>query len=224
MLTATSRFFALAAAVALAPAAHAVSIPGLVNTGAGLLADQTDTHYSFSRLAGTGPASGQGVVAADAGFPFPFWIPNTATSKWLALTSNQAATYDASTNGVYLWTLQFDLTGFDAASASFSARWAADNNATVRLNGNVISSLPVTSTTGHTAWTAIDTVTSGFVAGLNTLSFEVVNVANGGQNPTGLRVEFLASNVSAVPEPGSVALLLAGLGVVALRSRQRVRD
>ena len=61
---------------------------------------------------------------------------------------------------------------------------------------------------------------SGFNPGVNTLVFRVQNLA-GGTNPTGLRVEFTSSSVTAVPEPETYAMFLAGLGVVGFVAARR---
>ena len=53
--------------------------------------------------------------------------------------------------------------------------------------------------------------------------FVVTNVAQNGGNPTGLRVEFTASNVTPVPEPETYAMLLAGLGLMGVISRRRAK-
>ncbi len=39
--------------------------------------------------------------------------------------------------------------------------------------------------------------------------------------PTGIRVEFLGSSVTAVPEPESYAMMLAGLGLMGAIARRR---
>lgn len=40
-------------------------------------------------------------------------------------------------------------------------------------------------------------------------------------NPTGLRVEFLSSNVAAVPEADTYAMMLAGLGLMGAIARRK---
>ena len=202
-------------------AAMAASITGLVNTGAGLSADQQDTNYAFAVVAGSATSAGFGYVASDAGYPFPNWLADSSTSHWLTPTTNQGQSYDVgSASGTYTWTLSFDLTGYDASTASFGGRWASDNNSSVYLNGTLLASTPNTEAS-FAGWTDMGTVSSGFVSGVNTLQFIVTNVAKPPLNPTGLRVEFSGSTVSAVPEPQSYALLLAGLTGVGYVARRR---
>jgi hypothetical protein len=50
-------------------------------------------------------------------------------------------------------------------------------------------------------------ITSGFVAGVNTIDF----IATDFQNPGGLNVSGLAISASPVPEPSAAAIWLAGL-------------
>lgn len=215
-----------AAAALFSGLAGAAAIDGLVNTGAGLGAGAADSHYSFSVLAGASSGlSGNGYVTDGNQAPFPNWMGNSGSSSWLIPTANQGDVYDTgSTSGVFKWTLTFDLTGFDASSASFTGRWAADNNGTVLLNGHVISTLSAEK--GFLDWTAF-TATTGFVAGINTLEFVVNNIATAGGNYTGVRAEFLNSNVNqtvvtpAIPEPQTYALFLAGLGALGFMARRR---
>ena len=205
-------------------------IDGLVNTGAGLTGGVVDTHYAFSSISGTATGTdGYGVVTGVVR-PVPAWVANTATSAWLTPSANAAASYDRTSSGQYKWTLTFDLTGFDAATASFAGRWAADDSGYIHLNGNLIE-------TGarKSAWTDFS-ATQGFVSGVNTLDFFVTNLPHPVSSPTGLRVEFLSSAVSAptppvphlpapvlaVPEPSSSVMILAGLLVVGAVARRRI--
>ena len=156
-------------------------------------------------------------MTANGSFPLAGnWLANTATSSWLTPTANQGESFDPSANGLYTWTTTFNLNGYDATTASLSGQFAADNSAVVYLNGNLIGT-----SSGFSSWSAFSATASSFVAGVNTLSFVVTNQAQDFGNPTGLRVEFLSSNVAAVPEADSYALMLAGLGLMGLVVRRK---
>lgn len=206
---------ALSLALATFASAQAASINGLVNTGTGASGTQ-DMNYALSVTQGsTVLPNTNGYVAFDSMFPLGPWMANSSASKWLTPTASQGQSFDPSVDGVYRYTLNFDLTGYNASSASFLGRFAADNSATVTLNGNQIGSAG-----GFTSWSNFGAGT-GFAAGVNTLTFDVLNWKQNGGNPTGLRVEFTESNISAVPEPETYGMLLAGLGLMAFVARRR---
>ncbi|MYM22270.1 PEP-CTERM sorting domain-containing protein [Duganella sp. FT135W] len=200
-----------AAALALTAitSAHAATITGLKNTGLGV-SGANDTNYSLSSAVSSTP-----VITYDAQWPIGPWMSNDTTSKWITPTASQGESFDPWSNGTYTYSLSFDLTGFNAASAAFSGRLAADNSVVVKLNNNVIGSA-----SGFTNWTSFG-ASSGFVAGVNTLDFVVTNWAQNGGNPTGLRVEFGSSSIAAVPEPETYAMLLGGLAMVGAFARRR---
>ena len=205
--------FLIAAVVATASfvSAHAASISGLVNTGGSFASGAQDTNYSLN-------GSSFGYVTSNGTFPLAGnWMANTITSKWITPTTSQGESFDPSANGTYSWKLNFDLTGFNASTASFTGRFAADNNAKVKLNGTEVGSA-----NGFTSFYDFGAST-GFNSGVNTLEFVVINTAQRTGNPTGLRVEFLQSNVTPVPEPETYAMLLAGLGLMGVISRRRMK-
>lgn len=202
---------AAVSALSLGTAAYAAPIIGLVNTG-------------------VNPGTPGGVDAswninggnAYAGTPINgAWLANNGTSQWLTPNADGNATLDPSSDGLYQYTLTFDLTGFNPASASFSGRFSVDNLVdNIKLNGATITG----SGGSFNFWTAFSGA-SGFNAGQNTLTFNVRNSAQNGGNPSGLRVEFLDSNVTAVPEPATWGMMIMGFGLVggAMRRRQNVR-
>jgi hypothetical protein len=203
----------LIAATALAltaiTSAHAATITGLKNTGVGA-SGTVDSNYSLSSAVSTTP-----VITYDSQWPIGPWIANDSTSKWITPTATQSDSFDPSVSGTYTYTLTFDLSGYNAATAKFSGRLAADNSVQVKLNNSLIGSA-----TGFTDWTNFG-ASSGFVSGVNTLDFVVSNWAQNGGNPTGLRVEFGMSSVTAVPEPETYAMLLGGLALVGAVARRR---
>ena len=185
--------------------AHADTINGLYNTGKGLAAGVADVNY---KVTDTTSSVSTGYVAANV-YPIGAWMVNTPASQWLALTANAS---DTLPRGTYDWKTTFDLSGFNAASASFSGRFSADNTSIAFLNGFEIGR-----SAGYNGWSDFSSSGGFFVAGVNTLEFVVAN--QGG--PTGLRVEFLDTSVVAVPEPETYAMLLAGLGLMGFMARRR---
>jgi len=212
---------AIAAFSAMSSASAATTIAGLVNTGTGTSGTQ-DTHYSLSAASSdTTISSTVPTITSNGQWPINPWIANSDISKWITPTASQSQTFDASTSGTYTYSLTFDLTGYNAASAAFTGRFAADNGAVIKLNDHVIATGD-----GFTDWTSFAaSSTSGFKSGINTLDFVVSNWAQNGGNPTGLRVEFASSSVTAaVPEPETYAMMVAGfalLGATSLRRRRR---
>jgi hypothetical protein len=110
------------------------------------------------------------------------WDLTSPLSKWIAPDYTNNGCCPA---GGYTYTLNFTLPpSLNPATASISGRWAADNQALMYLNGNLI---PVGSTFGFSAWTPFTIPAgSGFNPTANTLKFIVTNL----QSFTGLRVEF----------------------------------
>jgi hypothetical protein len=202
-------FAASILALAAAPAGAAV-ISTLANTGVDADTDGIDDNWTLNG------------GSAFIGQPLnPAWQANDASSSWLTPTANGNADLDPNAPGLYTYSLTFSLAGFDPASASFSGRFAVDNAVDeIRLNGNLIGSGGACCSFGSGG--TFDAL-SGFVAGDNTLTFTVRNFAQSSGNPSGVRVEFLQSSVSAVPEPATWALLIGGFGVIGAAARRRVR-
>jgi hypothetical protein len=207
---------AFTAALALTGAAQAATITGLFNTGvddggALLVGDVADAHWT---LDGGAPAY-TGLQAGQ--FPEPYWMADGPNSRWLTPSRDGGQSYDPFSEGTYNYTLNFTLPQFSAAS--FSGAFAADNEVSaITLNGHSLGG-----GVGFSGWTGFSAASGDFVSGTNTLTFTVKNWAQNGGNPTGLRVEFGASNVTAAPEPGMWALMLLGFGGVGatLRAQRR---
>lgn len=200
---------AAALALTAVTSAHAATITGLKNTGLGD-SGTIDSNYTLSSAVSTTP-----VITFDSQWPIGPWIANDSTSKWITPTAGQADSFDPVVSGTYTYTLTFNLAGYNAATAMFSGRLAADNSVQVKLNNSLIGSA-----TGFTDWTSFG-ASSGFVSGVNKLDFVVSNWAQSSGNPTGLRVEFGLSSVAAVPEPETYAMLLGGLVMVGAVARRR---
>jgi hypothetical protein len=209
----------VAAAVVAGPALATVAIPGLVNSGrvAGGGSVSSGTIADANWLLAGGTAWNSNSINGA-------WLANNAISRWLTPASNGNQSFDPSADGLYTYSLSFDLAGFAPATAAFTGRFAADNLVTqILLNGVQISQAGGGSFNRWTDFSA----SSGFAGGLNTLAFTVRNLRQASGNPTGLRVEFLTSTIeplgsgTAVPEPASWAMLIAGFGLVGAASRRR---
>jgi len=201
---------------ALSSFSLATPIVDLYNTGEGFSAGAMDTHYALSI---DNASSTYGYVSNNNHWPInpgP-WVDNSFDSQWLTPGLNAEQSFDPTTNGTYTWTLMFDLSGFDANASSFTGRWAADNQGIARLNGLEISSIQ-----GFRDWSSFESGGVSFLDGWNTLEFEVTNLAQIDGNPTGLRVEFLSSDTSAVPEPSTIALF--SLSLFGLAARRKVSN
>ncbi len=205
----------LAAASLGSDAMASVLAVGLYDTGVDnndvvLANGTTDTHY----LLGSSPT----YAVDDAEGYLGYWMAPSANSSWITPMVGSGNTgSNSAAGGNYTYSTTFDLTGFETGSAVINGLVSADNSVTsVLINGNAISF----STHSDYSSFASFTVTSGFVAGVNTLSFVVYNESG----PTGLRAELSGSFTAAVPEPETYAMLLAGLGVLGFTSQRRKAD
>jgi hypothetical protein len=211
--------------VVAASAAHAAPISTLFNTGVGAngqpLANGTvpDPHYSLISVP-SGSSTNTRVIDPTGGFPVGPYFTGTNASRWIVANNPEAggSAGDNSPAGVYVFRTTFDLTGFDFSTAAITGGWATDNSGLdILINGNSLGiTNPGTFTTGFTSFS----VNSGFVAGLNTLDFRVNNAAGATGNPVGLRVE-MTGTANAVPEPATLALVLAAGLAAAGVSRRR---
>ena len=152
---------------------------GLSANGAPLPAGTPDPHWYVTAT--------QAPVLAMAGHAA--WFPNSAASQWVGLVASGATNVPP---GNYSFSTQFDLSAYDAATATISMSIGVDDGlSAVRFNG-VTTGI---TTAGFATLNGPFNITSGFLPGVNTLEFVF---SNGGtaDNPSGLRVQF---NATAVP-------------------------
>ena len=158
-------------------------IPGLFNTGvdgsgAPLALGTVDPNYVL-----TGPASPAIAIVASSTSVAP-----PPGSQWIAptpVTVNDAP-------GEYIYTLVFDLTGLDSETATVTGQWASDDQATLVLNGADTGFVSVVRNPLQDF-----TLLEGFLPGMNTLEFRVINgEPTGPRNPTAL----IVANLSGIAE------------------------
>ena len=141
------------------------------------------------------------------------YYADNAASGWVS----PSVTGSAGAAGTYVYQLTIDLTGLDPSTAVISGTFGTDNDGAIWLNGNAPAA-----TTGFASFGGPTgfTISSGFVAGLNTISVQT----NNGGDPTAFRVEFSRAEAqlpnSAIPEPSSLALFTGG-AVVLMAGRLR---
>ena len=182
---------------------------GVNASGAQLAQDAVDPHYQIVGSAVFGPSA----FAKRTGSPIDnsAWINDSTASTWLVpavdfFFPDQPALTDSIT-----YRTEFDLSASPAPGWRIDGRWAADDSGlTIKLNGVAVAGLGVAQAD---QWRNFS-IASGILPGLNTLEFTTFSTLS----PTGLRVEMLTT---AVPEPGTWALWMAGLMGVAVVARRR---
>ncbi len=204
------------AATTMAGSVNAAPIIGLYNTGTdnsnaalGGGDGVVDTHYTVVETGEQARTYYTGSYAA-----------NTASSRWIAVDNQGSLGAGLANTSTYR--LSFDLTGYNHLTAQISGLAASDDAGVIFLNG-VNTGITFNGYAGLTSFS----LASGFIAGINTLDFQVTDLFG---PPTALRVENLVGSISSiitgVPEPTTWAMMLAGfalMGGALRRKRPEVR-
>ena len=135
-------------------------------------------------------------------------------ASWVAPEADESKNPNTCCTGSDTYQTLFSLSGLNPGTASLTIDLAADDQATIYLNG-VKEYQPANNQTLYPPGSdVLVNITSDFLAASNTLDFVVLN----GVGPTGLDAAVsgtaAASKATAVPEPGTTDLLV-GFGVLA---------
>jgi hypothetical protein len=186
------------------------------NTGIGALPANADPNWTVTT--NPTPGSTNAFVTDTSGYPFPNWLADTASYGWDSPQSSYTNNQTDSPGTEYYYTTTFDLTAFDQTTASLQFQYVADNNLdAVILNGTTFTGFPAGTLN---ALSTTQVINSGFVAGVNTITFEVFNFATATNNPDGLLVDFTSATAADAPEPSAFLLIGAGLGGLGLIRRR----
>lgn len=229
MLKCVAVCLTLAGVARVAPAAFLTDLHNTgVNDGGSLLANGvTDSHYSVTRTS-SALVGIKNVTVAVSGFPFPYWAPNDSDSQWLGVATGAATEADplvdsiAEGNGIYEWTIHFDVPDFaDLSTISITGLWGSDNPGLDILLGNSLG-IQSTGNTSDGYGVPLDAFAIGsilgdvFAYGDNWLTFKIQNTAQDGGNPTGLRVDNMLATYDVLPigavVPEASSFLVIGLG------------
>jgi hypothetical protein len=177
------------------------ALPVIRSTGtdaAGSLLSEGAIDPNWTITAKPGGVTGSFPAFATKGDPV--WFPNRNSSRWISTKP------DARTNelpGNYTYRTSFDLTGYDLTTVQIRMQISVDDELVdVKLNGQSTGlKVPIFADGSAFMMSREMQITSGFVAGMNTLEF-IVNNQNVGNNPTGIQAQMeFASVPQRLPVP-----------------------
>lgn len=160
-------------------------IPTLFSSGMGddgvvLSPGLPDPHYLLTQSAQSTPPPPS--IPATVIQNHPAWAANSTASSWIGPVNPGAVDVAA---GVYNYRTAFNLDGFNPATAQIAFNFGADNSLNDVLLNGVSRGI---SYEGFSSLSGAFPITTGFVAGTNTLDFIAAN-AGDGPNPAGFRVQ-----------------------------------
>src|SRR6266581_1264194 len=170
-------------------------IPTLFNTGVdvnhyALAPGVADAHYLLTLSAQSTPPPPP--LAATVIQNHPAWLANDALSSWVGPVNPGTANVAA---GEYRYRTTFDLTGFNPSTAQIVINVAADNRLNSVLLNGVSTGLAFV---GFAGFSPNFTLSSGFIAGTNSLEFFTANDTTT-PNPAGFRAKLSGTAQAVLP-------------------------
>ncbi|MYM23277.1 PEP-CTERM sorting domain-containing protein [Duganella sp. FT135W] len=190
-----------AAVVGLLSTSAFAAVPSLTNAS---FEDNTvGNGYAYGNVASGWSFTGGGAVSHN----YTAWNGVTASGDYFAVLQTAASisqTFTSDVGGVY--SINFDM--------ALRSGYNAGQVVSVTLDGNNLGTFPAAST----AWGNFSTSSITLGAGAHTLSFQGLTQDHG---DTSAFIDNVSLNVSAVPEPATYGMLMAGLGLVGFVARRR---
>jgi hypothetical protein len=159
------------------------------------------------------PATGNAKVVGATSADFSSsWFANGPNSSWIAPDP------DTTDNGPapYTFSLTFDTNGYYLSSLAFvGGGWAIDDQGTLSLNGNILSTLNFGSFFNLSPFSPPN---EDFVNGINTLT---ITITGDDDFEEGVRLEGMLTGTP-TPEPSTILLL--GAGLIALVACSKLRS
>ena len=198
----------------------------LIGTGGYLNAHWT---YNDPNTQTNGPAqitTPQSVDWFYHGTPNPSvygWSANGPTSDWIAINANTAQNGNVNDNSEpnpgapYTFSRSFIVTGEPVGSLFHRRRWGIDDEGTLSLNGNTISTLTNANAYIPNDWSSLTSFTipaGDLQTGLNTFTITMTFADN---EDEAVRFEGTVSgDVSDVPEPSALVRICSLLGTLGI--------